>query len=661
VYLTTSGAVTVRNSQVISRVDPGLAKAQLTLLADLRNASNQPVTGLLTGAVGALSVSRPVTLAAGESRRVSFSPSDYPQLVIANPALWWPYELGPQNLQNLHVEFQIGGAASDTQDVEFGIREYTSELDSHQHRLFRVNGKPIMIRGGGWTQDMLLRVDDQREESQLQYLRDMNLNAIRLEGQMMSDHFFTTADRLGLMVMPGWSCCSYWEEWDQWTDDDYFVATESLRNEVRRLRNHASVFVFLYGSFFAPPPRAEQAYLKVFTDESWPHPYLSAATDRTTPGAGPTGIKPPGPYEYVPPNYWSLDKDRGGAWGFVTEATPGAAVPVRSTIEQMLPAESRWPINDVWNYHTGGGRFSDVSVVTAALEGRYGPALDLNDYLRKSQAMSYEGERAMFEAFRRNKYTSATGVIHWLANNGWPSLIWHLFDYYSRPGGGYFGTKKGNEPLHVQYSYDDASIVVVNTMRQAFSGYSVTAHVYNFDLSDRFTKTASVDIPADGMAKAFVIPALDGLSRTYFIRLTLKDPSGALVSSNFYWLSTRPDAVNRAGRDDRRTPFSVYADLTDLQKLPAVNLSVSVLTGQDSDNETDLVTVTNPSSNLAFGVHLTVRNSATGDDLAPVFWDDNYFELFPGESRKISATFAKALLGGATSTIQVDGWNVTAN
>ena len=49
--------------------------------------------------------------------------------------------------------------------------------------------------------------------------------------------------------------------------------------------------------------------------------------------------------------------------------------------------------------------------------------------------MAYDGERAMFEAYARNKYDS-TGVIQWMMNNAWPSLIWHLYDYYLRPGGG---------------------------------------------------------------------------------------------------------------------------------------------------------------------------------------------------------------------------------
>ena len=57
----------------------------------------------------------------------------------------------------------------------------------------------------------------------------------------------------------------------------------------------------------------------------------------------------------------------------------------------------------------------------------------------------------MFEAYSRNKYAS-TGVIQWMLNNAWPSLIWHLYDYFLMPAGGYFGTKKACEPVHAQYS-----------------------------------------------------------------------------------------------------------------------------------------------------------------------------------------------------------------
>ena len=169
-----------------------------------------------------------------------------------------------------------------------------------------------------------------------------------------------------------------------------------------------------------------------------------------------------GPYEYVAPSYWLLDTDarRSSRLQHRNQPRTGAA-PIES-LRRMLPEDHLWPIDSWWNYHAGGGAFKDIHVFTEALNARYGAAGTLEEYARKAQMMAYEGERAMFEAFGRNKYTS-TGVIQWMLNNAWPGLIWHLYDWYLRPGGSYFGAKKACEPLHVEYSYDDRSVVVVNS------------------------------------------------------------------------------------------------------------------------------------------------------------------------------------------------------
>ena len=134
----------------------------------------------------------------------------------------------------------------------------------------------------------------------------------------------------------------------------------------------------------------------------------------------------------------------------------------------MLPEDHLWPIDACWNYHAGGGQFRDLKRLHRGAERALRRRRDrCEDYARKAQVMAYEGHRAMFEAFGRNKYTS-TGVIQWMLNNAWPGMIWHLYDYYLRPGGSYFGTKKACEPLHVQYSYDDRSVVVVNSFYEAY-------------------------------------------------------------------------------------------------------------------------------------------------------------------------------------------------
>ena len=158
-----------------------------------------------------------------------------------------------------------------------------------------------------------------------------------------------------------------------------------------------------------------------------------------------------GPYDYVAPSYWLVDTNRyGGAYGFNTETSPGPAIPTLSSIKKFIPASELWPPNATWSFHYGGGEFKELAVFDDAMKAAYGPAKDAADYIRIAQTMSYDTERAMFEAYSRNKYTS-TGVIQWMLNNAWPSMIWHLYDYYLDTGGGYFGAKKACEPLHVQY------------------------------------------------------------------------------------------------------------------------------------------------------------------------------------------------------------------
>jgi exo-1,4-beta-D-glucosaminidase len=365
-----------------------------------------------------------------------------------------------------------------------------------------------------------------------------------------------------------------------------------------------------------------------------------------------------GPYDYVPPEYWLVDTGRfGGAYGYNTETSPGPAVPPVESLKKFLPQASWWPIDQTWNYHAGGGKFTSIDLFTNALNARYGPAKSMEEFALKSQAMTYDGERAMFEAYSRNKYIS-TGVIQWMLNNAWPSTIWHLYDYYLYPAGGYFGTKKATEPLHVMYSYDDRSIAIVNSTYTAAKGLKVSARVLNFDLSEKFSKEANVDIDADAVVKPFTLPAIDGLTPTYFVRLSLTDSAGKHLSDNFYWLSTKPVQFDWEKTTYFTTPATQDADMTMLNTLPQAEITGTSRFERENGGETmATVTLKNPSKTLAFMTHLRLRNAHDGNDVLPVFWDDNYISLLPGEQRVITGTVATKQLTG-TPSIYVEGWNL---
>jgi exo-1,4-beta-D-glucosaminidase len=66
----------------------------------------------------------------------------------------------------------------------------------------------------------------------------------------------------------------------------------------------------------------------------------------------------------------------------------------------------------------------------------------------------------------------------------------------------------------------------------------------------------------------------------------------------------------------------------------------------------------NPSKALAFMVRARVLKGTGGQDVLPVMWDDNFVTLLPGESKKISATYAATDLGKAQPVVVIEGWNL---
>jgi exo-1,4-beta-D-glucosaminidase len=662
VWLRESGPVEIRSPLVSTHfANASLAEADLTVVAELHNAGSAPVSAEVTANLEGHNIRQQIVLNAGESRTIRFTPETFAELHIQNPELWWPQQMGAPALHRLILNVFTSGAISDHANLRYGIREITSEVDPHGHLLFRVNGKGILIRGGGWAPDMLERESPERLKTQFEYLRDLNLNAIRLEGQIESDAFFDLADEQGMLVLAGWTCCDYWMKWSDWKSSDQEIAVASERSQIERLRIHPSMLAWLNGSDEPPPAVVERAYLAVLKDLDWPNPVLSSASENITPLTGRTGVKMRGPYHYTPPDFWLADTSRsGGAYGFATEIGTGPAIPPSSSLEKMLPADHIKPGDPVWNFHAGEERFQNLQHFDDAMKAIYGPPADFADYERKAQAMAYDSERAMFESYSRNKYNS-TGVIQWMLNNAWPSLIWHLWDYYLQPGGGYYGVKKACEPLHVMYSYDDRSVAVINSTYQPGLNLSVTAKLFDSTLHERFSVTVPVDVAADGVTKARTFPekAFEPASPVYFVDLALKDQSGKTLSTNFYWLSAKKNVYDWSAEDnDAFTPVKSYEDFEALDALPSagsIGVGVSVL--NTLGHSTIHVKLRNLSNQIAFQVALEVHQGRDAAEVLPVAWDDNYISLLPGETRELTARPLLYETLTRETEVSVAGWN----
>lgn len=657
VNLVATGAVALRSPLAVTHfTDESLSTADLTVYAELHNATGSPVKGIVSGAAAGVRFEQPVELAAHEDRTVVFNPEKFPSLHIRNPQPWWPYQMGKPHLERLTMIFSAQGRQTDEQSVDFGFREITSEITAYGARMFRVNGKPILIRGAGWSPDMLLRVDSHRLRDQFRMVRDMNLNTIRLEGKLETEEFFHLADEQGILVMAGWCCCDHWEHWKDWTAEDLSIAKASLRAQMLRIRQHPSLLVWLNGSDNPPIADVERAYLQVESESHWPNPVISSATAAPTTVSGPSGVKMNGPYDYVAPSYWYVDQHYGGAFGFNTETSPGPAIPSLASRQKFLSDAQAWPPTANWSVHNGGGEFANLRVFDAAMEAVYAKPESAADYERVAQTMEYDSERAMFESYGKNKYVS-TGVIQWMLNNAWPSMIWHLYDYYLDAGAGYFATKKACEPLHIQYSYDDRSIVVVNSTYQAKAGLHASIHVHNLAWKELYSAEANVDSAADSAQRVISIPEnlYSGAERVFLIDLALSDAAGHPISRNFYWVPGTLTAFDWARTDYTHTPADRHEDLTALKNLAPANVASQAEIADTTSGREVRVHLANHSAVLAFQVKAAVRTSS-GELVAPVFWSDNWIELIPGESTTLTALLPEDAPGDPV--VQVEGWNV---
>jgi exo-1,4-beta-D-glucosaminidase len=211
----------------------------------------------------------------------------------------------------------------------------------------------------------------------------------------------------------------------------------------------------------------------------------------------------------------------------------------------------------------------------------------------------------------------------------------------------------------VQYSYDNNSVAVINSTYEPLKAVKVTAKLYNLDASDKGTKEVTLDLEPDSSTTAFELPKLEGLSKTYFLRLQLQDGAGKLVSDNFYWLSTKADVLDWKNKQDTvYTPQAEFGDLTGLATLPEVNLDVTSSSKTDATRNTTRVTVKNLDNSIAFMVHLRATRNKGGTDITPILWEDNYFSLLPGEQREVTATYSSAALGGDSAVLEIEGFNV---
>lgn len=640
-----TGGVSISSPAVKSVLNTEtLDEAVLAVEATLTNKTSKTISGRLEGKYENGKFGKNVTLLPNSTQVITITDSDSPALYLKNPRVWWSSGMGSPEMYCMNLEFIPDGsaAAMDEAEVCFGIRKIETFYTDDNQRAFLLNGKPVLVRSAGWTDDIFLRNDSTRYEIEAEYVRDMGLNSIRFENIWgTSGYIYDLCDRLGLLALVGWSCQWEWENYlgspvDEFggimKDSDMDLIAESLGDQVKWLRNHPSIIAWFTGSDMLPRPALEKRYLEVLASID-DRPYFGAAQQHKSEVTGYTGTKMAGPYEYVSPGYWYAPEAPGGAFGFNTETGIGAQVPQKESMERMLGSDV-WPLGEAWDYHctTAGEGMNSMKVLSDVIERKYGAPVDLNDFMQKAEWINYDGTRTMFEAFRA-RVPRSTGIVQWMLNSAWPSTYWQLYDYYLVPTSAYYSLKHSNNPMQIVYDYGKKAFVIVN---ETGVDVKVNARIDRYGLDDSEAKTETTTVLSK-FYQPMEIFAYDNPQPIEFVFLTLTDCNDKVIAENFYVLSAEEDVNDWENSNWFITPVTKHADMTSLNDLQPSTLKTKV----SQNDDTLIVSVENAGETVAFFTRLAALDSE-GNLMAPSWWSDNFMSLRPGEKRVVTCRMPSA-------------------
>ncbi|SPE25758.1 Beta-mannosidase [Candidatus Sulfopaludibacter sp. SbA3] len=600
IYLDSSGPVTIENPFVNTTLPlPDTSRAEVTIEARLRNSGTAPINGTLHGRFGDVPFDLPVTLAPSAAKSFKHA------IHLTNPKLWWPAGYGDPNLYKVQLTFETADKkVSDAKTFQTGVRQFTYSEENSALKIF-INGRRFIGRGGNWGfPEVNLRYRAREYDVAVRYHKDMNFTMIRnWVGQTGDDEFFDACDKYGIVV---------WE--DFWlanpvdgpnpNDNDLFL--KNSEDFILRIRNHPSIGLYC-GRNEGPPPQPINDGLKAQIDALHPGMHYIPSSSQGTVSGG-------GPYRTVPPKQY-----------FQTRATPKLHselgmpnVVTLDSLKQMMPEEAMWPQGDVWGIHDftrtgaqGGTAWMDM------IDKNYGGAANAADWVELSQFIDYDGYRAIFEAQSKNRM----GVLLWMSHPCWPSFVWQTYDYYFDTSAGYFGSKKGSEPLHIQWNPLGDAVEVVNYSAGNVQGLTAHAEVLNMNGFLKWEKSVTVNSKEDSVEAPITIEFPSDLTPVHFIRLKLTRGT-QVMSDNFYLHSLE------------ETPALGY-NLKAIRSLPKVKVEAASRIAQQSGRWMITTELHNTADQPALLVRVKAVREKSGDRILPALSSDNYIALMPGERRTI--------------------------
>ena len=621
VYLYERSTMSMDNLYVSSDLElPSLSKAHITISADLVNNTEDYLSGTLSFIISGkekVEFSQNYMLAPNERRPMIWSDKDFKELLIEDPQLWWPAGYGEPYLYGVEIKAVNEGKTICQLNENFGIRKINTYIGNDE-RIIEINGRKIYPRGGNWVIDMMLNWTAERYEREILLTKNAGLNMLRVWGPtgIAPEAFFDAADKYGVMI---------WQDFlnDYWgtlnnrpgyrPDEELFcnISTEI----VKKYRNHPSLVMWCGGNEGVNPREQH------LTEEILPEYdgrdsrfYLKASDNDGLHGGGPY-------YTMTPQEYFTHPK----LHGFSSEIGP-SGIPVAESVGKTLngktsaTAEGKAPLDGLWAFHDAndwpGEDTRKFSSYDNMLRSWYGEPVngDLPDYIDKAQIVNYDVYRASLESINRLLWDRGSGILLWKANSSWPSLTWQVYDWFLQAHAGYYATKNACSPVHAQWNRDDNSISVLNLTKEDLEDIVLNVDYYYVNGKQAAAESEIVSVAKDEVIRTSL--AIKVSAEPCFVRLSLVDKNGELLSNNTYWICEGND-------------------FTSLATLPVPTLKVSARKNAGDKEETISLIITNDSDAIAFMTEFRLSGKKSGCEVLPSFWSDNFFILLPKEEKRI--------------------------
>ena len=552
---------------------------------------------------------------------------------IADPHLWMPNGWGEAALYDFELSVKVDGRVVASEKKRIGLRTVKVVLEDDKDGkafYFVVNGQPMFAKGSNFIPNdaLLPNVTAERYYQLMKDVKDAHHNMIRVWGGGIyeDNRFYEAADEMGILVWQDFifACTTY-------PSDPNFLrrVAEEAEYNIKRLRNHASLAMWCGNNeiyegmrFWGWKRRYKNPVIWEEMQEGYNKLFHQLLPDMVKKYDADRFYMHGSPYEanWGRPNTWKIaDSHNWGTWygrkpfesldkelpRFMSEFG-FQSFPEMKTLATFAEPKDYALESKVMNAHQKASIGNALIKKTMALY--YDVPEDFEELVYKGLVLQGYGIRHGIEAHRRNR-PYCMGSLYWQLNDSWPVVSWSSIDYYGNWKAMHYQGKRAFAPvlLNVFQEGDDLCFYTLSDELKDYKDATLQWKLMDFNGKVLNKKTVKGEVPANVSAvfhkEAYSDWATDP-TRTLLL-VTLKDQPGKVLSEVIHYFSFPKD-----------------------QELPDAKVSYKIKT---FDGKCE---VTLSAKQLARDIFVEIPVQGAK-------FTDNFFDLLPGQTKKITITSDK--------------------